>query len=275
MTTQGAGPKLKPVGVPQQKRQNLSLTTAARYYGRGLQDLFSREVLLVAAFPFGLVLLLFAAEAAAALLWLIPWLRGLLPPLGTGLAAEAVALLIGLGLAAFFVTANVLMAITLIGAFFTGRLVGFVNRKYYRRPLAPFAGNLLIISTSLKSFGKSLGLFLVLSPLYLIPGVNVVALTLPPYLYFRNSVLFDVGSQTVSRPVYETLLVRHRRGLHLLVLPLFLLSYLPVAGMFSYIYAFLVLTHFFLERGNGTAAPAGCALPGKPSREREIPGERA
>jgi hypothetical protein len=247
-------------GPARAERQALSLTAVARCYRRGLRDLFSREVLLVAAFPFALILLLFAAEIAAALIWLIPGLRGWLPPLEGDLLARMVDIFLGLALAGIFTFVNILLAVTLIGVFFTERLVGYVNGKYYRRQLAPFAGNLLVIATSLRYFRKFLGLFLLLSPLYLIPGLNVIAFALPPYFYFRNSVLFDVGSQILSRPAYDTLVARHRRGLHLLLLPLFLLSYLPVIGIFAYIYAFLVLTHFFLAqevRSLGERHPQG------------------
>lgn len=235
-------------------RPALSLTVAARCYGRGLRDFFSHEVLLVAGFPFVLVLLLFAAEVAAALTWLIPGLRAWLPPLKGDLLVLMIDAGLGLALAALFTFVNILVALTLIGVFFTERLVGYVNRTYYRRQLAPFAGNLLMVATSLRFFRKFLVLFLLLSPLYLVPGVNVIAFALPSYFYFRSSLLFDVGSQTVSRPAYEALLARHRRGLHLLLLPLFLLSSLPVIGIFASIYAFLVVTHFFLAQGEEGAS---------------------
>jgi hypothetical protein len=235
-------------GLARAERQALSLSAVVRYYVRGLHDLFAPNVLLVAAFPFFLVLLLFAAEAWAALIWLIPWLRGLLPPVESSFASRIIDIFLGLGLAGILAIANILTAVTLIGVFLTERLVGYVNRMYYHRQVAPFAGNLLIVATSVKSFCKFLTLFLLLFPFYFVPIVNVIAFALPSYFYFRSSVLFDVGSQTVSRPAYETLLVRYRRGLHLLILPAFLLSYLPILGMFSYIYAFLVVAHFFLDR---------------------------
>ena len=226
----------------------MQLRAVSRYYQRGLQDFFTRRVLLIALFPFALVLALFAGELAVSIVWLLPWLGAQFRWLEGEIATVVVNILLGLGLAGFFAIINILLAVTLIGVFFTEELVAHVNDKYYRRKLAPFGTNWLIVGYSLMAFFKFLALFLLLSPLYLIPAVNLVAFAIPPFLYFKGSVVFDVGSQSVSRQEYSDTLAHQNKTLYLMTIPLYLLSYLPVIGIFSYIYAFLVMAHFFLDR---------------------------
>ena len=237
-----------------------------KYLTLGFRDLFDRRVILVAIFPFILTFILFAAEIAWALYQVLPWLDELLKhavtvdPNSSGwlntmfswmnqdLVYKIIEVLMGIALFSFLMIINVFLAILLIGVFFTEQLIEKVNKTHYHLQLEPFADWPEIISFSLKALAKFLLVFILLSPLYFFPIVNVLALAIPSFFYLKKTVVFDVASQSTTRENYQKILTENRLFLSLLTIPLYLLLYVPIINIFSYIYAFLVMTHFFLDR---------------------------
>jgi len=237
-----------------------------KYLTLGFRDLFDKRVVLVAIFPFILTFFLFAAEIVWALYQILPWLDELLKnamsvnPNSTGwlntmfswmnqdLVYRIAEVLMGIALFSFLMILNVFLAILLIGVFFTEQLIEKVNNTHYRIQLEPFADWPEIISFSLKALAKFLLVFILLSPLYFFPIINVLALAIPSFFYLKKTVVFDVASQSTTRENYQRILTENRLFLFLLTVPLYLLLYIPIINIFSYIYAFLVMTHFFLDR---------------------------
>ncbi|MDH4318679.1 MAG: EI24 domain-containing protein [Desulfobulbaceae bacterium] len=237
-----------------------------KYLSLGFRDLFDRRVVIVAISPFVLTFFLFIIETAWAIHFVFPWFEGLLQqilspePTATGWLASTLDwmgrdlvyriadVIMGIALFGLLMILNIFLAILLIGVFFTEQLIDTVNENRYQVKLEPFATWPEIIIFSLKALAKFILLFLLLSPLYFVPIINVLALAIPSFFYLKKTVLFDVASQSITRENYLKIMADNRLNLSLLVLPLYLLLYIPIINIFSYIYAFLVVTHFFLDR---------------------------
>lgn len=237
-----------------------------KYLSLGFRDLFDRRVIIVAIFPFALTFFLFIIETLWALHVVFPWFEALLQQIlspgpdatgwiastldwiGRDLVYHVADVILGIALFGLLMILNIFLAILLIGVFFTEQLIDKVNETRYHVKLEPFATWPEIISFSLKALGKFILIFILLSPLYFFPVINVLALAIPSFFYLKKTVLFDVASQSMTRENYTKILADNRLNLYLLIIPLYLLLYIPIINIFSYIYAFLVVTHFFLDR---------------------------
>lgn len=242
------------------------MLSVIRYLTLGFRDLFDRKVLLVTIFPFILTSFLFAGETLLAIFWAIPeleslfaegltnmaqtkpWLASMMQWFDGGLVDVIADILLGIGFVGLLMIINVFLAILLIGVFFTEQLIAKVNDSHYHVQLQPFGTLPEIIWFAIKALGKFLLLFLLFSPLYFVPGLNVLALALPAFLFLKSTVLFDVASQSITREQYRRILRENKLFLYILTIPLYLLIYVPFINIFSYIYAFLVVTHFVLDQ---------------------------
>lgn len=98
--------------------------------------------------------------------------------------------------------------------FYTPLVVSYLHQKYYPHVVLEEFGSILF---SIKYFLKTLILMLVLlallTPLYFIPFIGVFGVffsIIPHFLFFKNTMSWDIASMIFNHQSYQNLLKQHR-----------------------------------------------------------------
>ncbi|HEY5791607.1 MAG TPA: EI24 domain-containing protein [Gammaproteobacteria bacterium] len=138
-------------------------------------------------------------------------------------------------------------------------IVGEVARRHYPRlELRGSEGALGYLRFLLRSLGVFLALLLLVLPLLLVPGLNLLALNVPFYYWFHRLLSWDVASVIEEPGAARALLARERLRLLPWTLLLYLLSLLPLLGLLLPVFFLLLLAHLLLAATQRQRA----ALPG-------------
>ena len=142
----------------------------------------------------------------------------------------------------------ILLFAMIITGFMTDSLVKAVHDKHY--PHTDYQGH----GTMLGMIGKLLWygfllllLFLVTIPMLFIPLVNVIWFWLLGFMFFRYSVVLDVGQVILPEKLFNQ--VKHMTNWTptLAVAALFMLSTLPLVGLFVPVLAVIALSHYYFD----------------------------
>jgi len=142
----------------------------------------------------------------------------------------------------------ILLFAMIITGFMTDSLVKAVHDKHY--PNTDYEGH----GTMLGMIGKMLWygfllllLFLVTIPMLFIPLVNIVWFWLLGFMFFRYAVVLDVGQVILPEKMFNE--VKHMTNWTptLAVAALFLLSTLPLVGLFVPVLAVIALSHHYFD----------------------------
>ncbi len=143
----------------------------------------------------------------------------------------------------------VLLFAMIVAGFMSDTLVRVVRDRHY--PGLEYAGH----GTVWKMLGRlslyGLGLLLLLLitlPVMFVPGVNVLWFWWLGFLFFRYSMVLDVGSIILPEALFE-----REKGLAnwtptLLLMVFYLLSVVPLLSLFAPMLAVIALAHYFFER---------------------------
>lgn len=131
-------------------------------------------------------------------------------------------------------------------SFFNTMLIKYIQKKYY--PDIELRG-INMISTLVfyvKTIIIALILFIILSPAYIIPAVNIL-IFLPIYYFFHKTIVFDVSSVINTSKEYRKLKRVNWAELKTKTGFCFVLTLIPIVGIFLYPYYVLYLGHYFME----------------------------
>ncbi|WP_345971008.1 MULTISPECIES: EI24 domain-containing protein [Sulfurimonas] len=150
------------------------------------------------------------------------------------------------GIATFILAMFVALAI--IG-FLTPYIVREIHARHYSHlPLEHHGSIAGILLASLKHVVIMLLLFLVLTPFYFVPMLNLVAFNLPFYYLFHKLYLLDVASETTTKERFKLIMAFHGGKVRMTTLGLYLLSLVPFAAYITPVFNVIVLTHSMFRK---------------------------
>ncbi|WQZ67677.1 EI24 domain-containing protein [Helicobacter pylori] len=133
--------------------------------------------------------------------------------------------------------------------FYTPLVVSYLHQKYYPHVVLEEFGSILF---SIKYFLKALILMLVLlallTPFYFIPFIGVFGVffsIIPHFLFFKNTMSWDIASMIFNYQSYQNLLKQHRLKHYRFSFFCYLFSLIPFFNFFATLLQTLMLTHYF------------------------------
>ncbi|EMH24752.1 EI24 domain-containing protein [Helicobacter pylori] len=133
--------------------------------------------------------------------------------------------------------------------FYTPLVVSYLHQKYYPHVVLEEFGSILF---SIKYFLKVLILMLVLlallTPFYFIPFIGVFGVffsIIPHFLFFKNTMSWDIASMIFNHQSYQNLLKQHRLKHYRFSFFCYLFSLIPFFNFFATLLQTLMLTHYF------------------------------
>ncbi|MDG6777144.1 EI24 domain-containing protein [Thiomicrorhabdus sp. zzn3] len=196
------------------------------------------------------------SEAAEQSIGSIPLIGGVLLWV-IGLFVSLVAGVLGLLLGSYLV---LLFAMVITG-FMTDSLVKAVHDKHY--PHTPYYGHgsMTGMLWKLLKFGLLLFLlFLVTIPMLFIPLINLVWFWALGFLFFRYSVVLDVGQVILPEPLFNQVKSLDNWTPTLTLGGFFALSFLPVLSLFAPVFAVIAMAHYYFD-----------LLSSQPQANRDVP----
>jgi hypothetical protein len=149
-------------------------------------------------------------------------------------------------LGSFFVLLfSIVVALLIIGFLTPHALAVIRNRHYGECQIEGFDHVWAMLFFFLKTFVVMLLLLFVLTPLYFIPLINVVAFNLPFYYLFHKLLVYDVASTICTKEEYKQIMYFNGTSIRMRTLILYLLSLIPFAALFASVFFVIYLGHIF------------------------------
>ncbi|QTO94227.1 EI24 domain-containing protein [Helicobacter pylori] len=133
--------------------------------------------------------------------------------------------------------------------FYTPLVVSYLHQKYYPHVVLEEFGSILF---SVKYFLKSLIFMLlflaVLTPFYFIPFIGVFGVffsIIAHFLFFKNTMSWDIASMIFNYQSYQNLLKQHRLKHYRFSFFCYLFSLIPFFNFFATLLQTLMLAHYF------------------------------
>ncbi|WRC47571.1 EI24 domain-containing protein [Helicobacter pylori] len=133
--------------------------------------------------------------------------------------------------------------------FYTPLVVSYLHQKYYPHVVLEEFGSILF---SIKYFLKSLIFMLlflaVLTPFYFIPFIGAFGVFLSiivHFLFFKNTMSWDIASAIFNHQSYQNLLKQHRLKHYRFSFFCYLFSLIPFFNFFATLLQTLMLAHYF------------------------------
>lgn len=161
-----------------------------------------------------------------------------------GLVFAVIAGVLGILLGSYLI----LLFAMIITGFMTDSLVKAVHDKHYPHTDYQGHGTMMGMIGKLLWFGfLLLLLFLVTIPMLFIPLLNIVWFWLLGFMFFRYTVVLDVGQVILPEAMFNEVKDMTNWSPTLAVGALFLLSTLPLVGLFVPVLAVIALSHHYFE----------------------------
>lgn len=143
----------------------------------------------------------------------------------------------------------VLLFAMVIAGFMSDALVRAVRDRHYPGLEYHGHGNMWRLIGQLALYGLGLLLLLIVTlPVMFIPGINVLWFWWLGFLFFRYSMVLDVGSIILPAELFEREKALTNWTPTLLLLIFYLLSVVPLMSLFAPMLAVIALAHYFFER---------------------------
>ena len=147
----------------------------------------------------------------------------------------------------FVMMFSVLLTIIIIG-FLTPMILKVLHKRHYSHlELNGFGSLLSPLWVALKSLLIMMILFIVLTPLYFIPLVNILAINLPIYYFFHKLLTFDVASTILTEDEYKVIHSKKASAFRFRTLFLYFLSMIPSIMLFSAVFYIIYLGHGYFQ----------------------------
>ncbi len=173
----------------------------------------------------------------------IPFIGGVL----LWIAGVMVALIAGV-LSILLGSYLILLFAMIITGFMTDSLVKAVHDKHYPHTDYQGHGTMTGMIGKVLWFGLLLFLlFIVTTPMLFIPLVNIVWFWILGFLFFRYMLVLDVGQVILPEQLFNEVKQLSNWTPTLAVAALFLLSTLPLVGLFVPVLAVIALSHYYFD----------------------------
>jgi hypothetical protein len=131
-------------------------------------------------------------------------------------------------------------------SFFNGYFIGHIQKKYYEDVSLTGIGIGRTVFFYIKTIIVTITLFLILSPTYIIPALNLL-IFIPIYYFFHKTIVFDVSSVINTVSEYKKIKKVNWSELKAHTGYCFLLTLIPVVGILLYPYYVLYIGHYILQ----------------------------
>ena len=182
-------------------------------------------------------------EEAEQTIGTIPFIGGILLWF-FGLVFAVIAGVLGILLGSYLI----LLFAMIITGFMTDSLVKAVHDKHYPHTDYQGHGSFWGMTGKLLWFGfLLLLLFIVTIPMLFIPLVNIIWFWLLGFMFFRYAVVLDVGQVILPEKMFNDIKHMTNWTPTLTIGALFLLSTLPLVGLFIPVLAVIALSHYYFD----------------------------
>jgi len=228
-----------------------------------LEDLFSSRVLLVSLFSFILTIAFFvitlfflfgSIESLAQ--WFVSWMGSFEHTIEQNWLLGFISLIFItkaiVGILVFVTSTLVvyylfLMVYSFVIGLFAGFFIKEIGQKYYPDVAMNGINLFAYLFYTSKALFIGLLLLLVLSPLFLIPLLNLI-LFIPVYYIFHKMLVLEVSASINVKDEYLSLKRRYRGELRGLSLVCFGVTLIPIAGVLIYPLYVIVMSHFIFQK---------------------------
>ena len=131
-------------------------------------------------------------------------------------------------------------------SFFNTFFIQYIQNKYYENVELKGMNILTSVFFYIKAILGTLVLFIVLSPTYLIPAINIL-IFLPIYYFFHKTLVFDVSSVINNSKEYKQIKRANWGELKARTGFCFMLTLIPLFGILLYPYYVLYLGHYMMQ----------------------------
>ena len=149
-----------------------------------------------------------------------------------------------------FLTIIISIIIALIVAgFLTPVVAKEINKRHYNYVLKNEVSTARVLKVTMVEIMKFLGILLICLPLLFVPFVNFFIINVPFFYIYYKLLLIDVGSNTLDSDKFELALLEGG-GIKFIVFTFlfYLISLVPLVGLFFQLYFVIVLSHLFYQR---------------------------
>lgn len=131
-------------------------------------------------------------------------------------------------------------------SFFNPMFIGHIQKKYYPEVKLKGMNIFLIVFFYIKTILITLVLFVILSPAFLIPGLNLL-MFLPIYYFFHKTLVFDVSSVINNQKEYKKIKKVNWSELKSHTIFCYLLSFIPFIGILIYPFYIFYVGHYIIK----------------------------
>ena len=149
-----------------------------------------------------------------------------------------------------FLTIIVSIVIALIVAgFLTPVVTKEINKRHYNYVLKSEVSTARVLKVMMIEIMKFFGILLICLPLLFVPFVNFFIINVPFFYIYYKLLLIDVCSNTLDSDKFELALLEGG-GIKFMAFTLlfYLVSLVPLVGLFFQLYFVIVLSHLFFEK---------------------------
>ncbi|MBN7289130.1 MULTISPECIES: EI24 domain-containing protein [Campylobacter] len=152
-------------------------------------------------------------------------------------------------LSSFLVVIFSVVIALIVAGFMTPVVTKEINKRHYDIVRQSEISTAKVLNLSLKVVLNFLGILLICLPLLLVPFLNLFIINLPFFYLYYKLLLIDVGSNTLDAPKFE-LLWLEGGGLSftLACVGFYLVSLVPLAGLFLQLFFVIFLSHLLYQR---------------------------
>jgi len=141
----------------------------------------------------------------------------------------------------------VIIAVIVVG-FFTPLVIKKLKSRHYPPFEIKEHGSILSVAWhTIKSLLIMILLYIVLTPLYFIPFINIIAFNLPAYYFFHKMLVYDVGSSMNTKKEYLQIKAIVGNQIRLRTLLMYCLTLIPFVGIFFPLLFVIYLSHIFIN----------------------------
>lgn len=150
---------------------------------------------------------------------------------------------------------SVVLTLAIIG-FLTPTILTIIHKKHYAHlPMEGYGSMISPLWTLVKNLIIMISLFIILTPLYFIPILNILAFSFPFYYFFHKLLNYDVASTILNKDDFKRIYKKERNLFRLRTLFLYLVSHVPFITLFTSVFYVVYLGHAYfnsLEKLNTT-----------------------
>lgn len=141
----------------------------------------------------------------------------------------------------------IMLALVFVGLI-SEHVVDFINKKYYHLEKKGFGSTSGSIMIALKSNALFLLLFIITSPLLLIPVVNIILHVLLWMVMLKAPMYYDACAFYATKKQFKEIKKKHKSGLRFITLLSASLLLIPFLGVLLYVLQLIMYTHFSLSK---------------------------